>query len=228
MYPIIQLNISNRAFLLASFFLFSCQFSDKDFQTNNKVEKVSNERMNEDLTFKLNHIHFTTNNFETKDQIKWYYPYQVIFNLEIENKTEKDVMLRNLVNKYGTNIRKGNFFITNDLDTIYLGPEINQIVSAHGKVKINFFVLDLPIFDSVYSRNDFKEFVNDLRKEYVGFFRFGDDLGSKIYRISNFESTIIRFYNSRAKEINLESIGYPLNKIPSDIVVIKPLYGIEY
>ncbi|MCF8332501.1 MAG: hypothetical protein K9H84_08630 [Bacteroidales bacterium] len=218
------IKVLNHIILIALFItLISC----KDKQYKDKTNEVS------PISITLLGISFELNKFtysETDSIDPWYYPYEIVFLYEISNNSSKEITfitndtLENAVNYYQGIIRYKDIPVQCD-ETIKVKKEKSRM--------FNCYIMNLPIFDSIYNRKEFNVFITNFKDNLnnkANIINKDRKISSAEKNLSFYfhESFYYRFNHWRDKNIKLEKIGYPEKAVPDTIQIIKPSRGVEW
>lgn len=177
-------------------------------------------------------INFTLNKFSYSgsDTIdSWYYPYEVVFLYEVSNNSSKDVIL--VIND---TLANNNYYyqgIIRYKNSPVLCEKTIRIEKGNSRL-FNCYILDLPIFDSIYCRKEFTGFIKDFRDNLyneLNIIRKGKMLTEEdIISIYTDDKFYFHFNHWKENSIKLKKIGFPIKKVPDSIVITKPIPGVEW
>lgn len=223
--------------LILSVAVFSCRKPNKHSHLVHNKENFSIELLHINLSL------LSCDYAHNSDTITWNYPYQVVFLFQIINNTNDTLVfaanehyfLAQTGKKYGVFrlIHKGAYYNL-------LCNKIIEVLPRGNNAIVSAYVIDLPIFERIYSRKEFHRFVMDLlTKSSIYYFVINDDIDGlqqegvsfvelvhNPIRVKLWNEFSIRIF-SEDKVYSITEIGYPLDSVPDHIEIIKPIPGIE-
>lgn len=206
-------------------FIVSCK-QDHNTNTNTKEEDTP-------IRLTLLGINFTLNNFSysVNDTIvSWYYPYEVVFLYEISNDSQKEITL--VIND--TLAGKDNYYqamIRHNESPVECDETVK--IKEGSKKLFNCYIMEIPIFDSIYSRKEFANFISEFQDNLnseINIIKKGIEV-SKEEKSINFcmhDKFYFHFYHWKNDSVSPKEIGFPIEDVPDTIKPIKPTSGIEW
>lgn len=217
----------NLLWLILMIFIFSCN----NYENNKNEIRNSDSLDNYNLlvsSTQMNIFNFIYNRkFENDKESKFYYPCEIGLVFKIENKYKDSLLLYKIDSLQGS--KKYDVFITcnfnNEVINLYTHHRDFNFYSLFGKQNtLQANLIDLPIFDSIYSTNEFINFIKEFRKSAIFHIYFKEPSGT----ISSFKvnSSYMEYYFYIDESLlELSSIGYPDSINIIDKSVIGPYIG---
>lgn len=212
----------------------------------NQTKNSDTKRLSDFVQINLEKIKFSIEEvffIQSGDTIHWYYPYQMVFYINVSNKTNDTLFFVSNDSAY-----KNEHNIFGETGMVIEGKK--HIIVCRWPIEMlpkseNFIIgynIDFPFFQKVYTKKEFAKFLDDFVFKYKMYcypvvkdysqlpdeLKYCDRSDSDSLRINiskSFKFTVAKYGK---KQIQVSDIGYPNEIVPDSIELFPPPPGIEY